>query len=139
MTNSARVARDLRGAADVEVEEILKDTVDKVQDEEKAGVALVGHLDVIRPEEQTKEEGEARRKEEEERHEEQEEVMEENEEWATDDVSGVKLDPKLVKRARAVDMEHVRSKGVWTKIRRKDAEKRRIRDGGHQVARHKQR
>ena len=39
-------------------------------------------------------------------------------EWAQDDVSGVELDPKLVKEAREVEMTFSRKKQVFTRVRR---------------------
>ena len=69
LTNHARTARDLRGAPDHKVGDILQKTSSKMRYEEKAGIELVGHIGMVREEEQTIEECEARRREEESRHE----------------------------------------------------------------------
>ena len=53
-----------------------------------------------------------------------EEMCEEAMAW--DDLSGEELDPKLVLRARMKELEFVREKGVWRKIRRKEAKARGI-------------
>ena len=45
------------------MEDIIKNTAGRIRDDEKAGLQLIGHLDAMKPEENTKEENEARRKE----------------------------------------------------------------------------
>ena len=41
--------------------------------------------------------------------------------WATDDVKGVSLDPKLVEEARKVEIEWFNARGVYTKVPRHQA------------------
>ena len=45
---------------------------------------------------------------------------------AWDDVSGESLDPKQVLKARLKELEYIREKGVWKKIKRKEANLRGI-------------
>ena len=52
---------------------------------------------------------------------------EEEEYWASDDVSGAVLNPKMVVKARMVEIGYIREKGVWTKMSRIEAKKRGIR------------
>ena len=41
--------------------------------------------------------------------------------WATDDVKGVSLDPKLVEEARKLEIEWFNARGVYTNVSRQHA------------------
>ena len=45
---------------------------------------------------------------------------------AWDDVTGERLDPREVLKARRIEMQYIRSKKVWDKIRRDEAIKKGI-------------